>query len=123
MLLPCQLDVISALQEPRLFGKHLRIPPHFALGLARPSIMSHSRLSPNPQPPTRFLHPQEPRLFGEHLELHPIIILLSLAFWSVLWGVSGMILSVPLIAIARIVCQHLDHPYARSVIRSQTSTT
>lgn len=35
------------------------------------------------------------------------------AFWSVLWGVSGMILSVPLIACMRIVCQNLEHPYAR----------
>ena len=83
----------------------------------------------------------EPRLFGEHLEVHPIIILLSLgkpppppppspythsshppthptytAFWSVLWGVSGMILSVPIIASLRIVCQNLDHSYARYVL-------
>ena len=56
---------------------------------------------------------QEPTLFGGSMELHPIIILLSLAFWSTLWGVMGMILSVPLIAIVRIVCQHLQHPYAR----------
>jgi predicted PurR-regulated permease PerM len=59
-------------------------------------------------------------LFGGHLDLHPIIILLSLAFWSILWGVTGMILSVPLIAIARIACQHLEHPYARYVCRTKS---
>lgn len=57
---------------------------------------------------------QEPRVFGEHLELHPIIILVALAFWGVLWGVVGMILSVPLISLIKIISQHLDHPYARS---------
>ena len=31
-------------------------------------------------------------------------------------GVAGMILSVPLLAIVRIVCLHLDHPYARIVV-------
>lgn len=56
---------------------------------------------------------QEPRVFGEHLELHPIIILVALAFWGVLWGVVGMILSVPLISLIKIISQHLDHPYAR----------
>mgnify|MGYP003339329787 CR=1 FL=1 len=54
----------------------------------------------------------EPVLFGEHLELHPIVILLSVAFWSLMWGVPGMILSVPLMALVRIYCLHLDHPYA-----------
>lgn len=56
---------------------------------------------------------QEPQLFGEHLELHPIIILIALAFWGVLWGVVGMILSVPLISLIKIISQHLDHPYAK----------
>jgi predicted PurR-regulated permease PerM len=25
-------------------------------------------------------------LFGDHLTLHPVVVLLSLAFWGVLWG-------------------------------------
>jgi predicted PurR-regulated permease PerM len=45
--------------------------------------------------------------------LHPIIILIALAFWGVLWGVVGMILSVPLISLIKIISQHLDHPYAK----------
>ena len=59
----------------------------------------------------------EPILFGEHLELHPIVILLSVAFWSLMWGIPGMILSVPLLAIVRIYCLHLDHPYAIFAVR------
>jgi predicted PurR-regulated permease PerM len=59
----------------------------------------------------------EPRLFGNSLDLHPIIVLLSLAFWAILWGVAGMILAVPLIAVMRIILSHLDHPYAATAVR------
>ena len=45
----------------------------------------------------------EPYLFGKTLEIHPISILFSLAFWLNIWGIPGMILSVPLMAILRLV--------------------
>mmetsp|Transcript_45346 Transcript_45346/g.142174 ORF Transcript_45346/g.142174 Transcript_45346/m.142174 type:complete len:552 (-) Transcript_45346:1477-3132(-) len=59
----------------------------------------------------------EPRLFGDQFELHPVMVLIALAFWSVLWGVPGMVLSVPLMAVTRIVCEDLDHPYALAAVR------
>lgn len=59
----------------------------------------------------------EPHIFGDSLDLHPIIVLLSLAFWAVLWGVAGMILAVPLIAVMRIILSHLEHPYAAVTVR------
>lgn len=59
----------------------------------------------------------EPRLFGQQLELHPIVVLIALAFWSVLWGVPGMVLSVPLMAVTRIICSDLEHPYARVAVQ------
>jgi predicted PurR-regulated permease PerM len=54
----------------------------------------------------------EPRVFGESFELSPVVVLLSLAFWATLWGLPGMVLSVPLLVCARITCLHLSHPYA-----------
>lgn len=36
-------------------------------------------------------------------------------FYSCAQGIPGMILAVPLIVIARIVCDHLDHPYAKTL--------
>jgi AI-2 transport protein TqsA len=45
----------------------------------------------------------EPKLMGEGLELHPIVVLLSLAFWGLLWGIIGMVLAVPITAVVRIV--------------------
>ena len=45
----------------------------------------------------------EPKLLGRGLELHPVTILLSLAFWGLLWGYMGMVLAVPITAIIRII--------------------
>ena len=44
----------------------------------------------------------EPKLFGQSLHLHPIVVLLALAFWGLLWGPIGMLLSVPITAVIRI---------------------
>lgn len=32
-------------------------------------------------------------------------------------GIPGMILAVPMVVITRIVCDHLDHPYAKTLMR------
>ena len=50
----------------------------------------------------------EPRLMGRGLELHPVTVLLSLAFWGLLWGVMGMVLAVPIVAVLKIVLSRLD---------------
>jgi AI-2 transport protein TqsA len=48
----------------------------------------------------------EPRLMGRKLHLSPLVIILSLAFWSMLWGVVGMILCIPIMVIIMIICGH-----------------
>jgi predicted PurR-regulated permease PerM len=48
----------------------------------------------------------EPRLMGRKLHLSPLVIILSLAFWGMLWGVVGMILCVPIMVIVMIICAH-----------------
>lgn len=45
----------------------------------------------------------EPKIFGDRLGLNPIVILMSLLIWGYIWGVIGMILSVPLTAIIKLV--------------------
>ena len=44
-----------------------------------------------------------PKLMGRGLELHPVTVLLSLAFWGLLWGIAGMVLAMPIVASLRIV--------------------
>jgi len=52
----------------------------------------------------------EPLLFGHSLELHPVVVLFSLMLWGAVWGVTGMILAVPITAVLRIHLTHIDHP-------------
>ncbi|TFG52352.1 MAG: AI-2E family transporter, partial [Candidatus Aminicenantes bacterium] len=48
----------------------------------------------------RFL---ERRLMGKELELSPLLVLFSLFFWAWLWGIPGMVLAVPILAVIKIV--------------------
>lgn len=44
----------------------------------------------------------EPRLMGNTLNISPLVAVLSLAVWGALWGITGMLLSVP-ITVAMII--------------------
>ena len=50
----------------------------------------------------------EPKLMGEGLDLHPVTILLALSFWGLLWGIMGMFLAAPIMAVLRIVLMQFD---------------
>ena len=45
----------------------------------------------------------EPKLMGKGMDLSPLVILFSLFFFGWLWGIPGMILAVPIMAIIKIV--------------------
>ncbi len=45
----------------------------------------------------------EPKIMGNELGLNPLVILLSLLLWGYIWGIPGMILSVPLTAVIKIM--------------------
>jgi AI-2 transport protein TqsA len=49
----------------------------------------------------------EPRLQGMGLGLSPLLVLFSLFFWAWLWGIPGMIVAVPILAIAKIIFSNL----------------
>jgi len=49
----------------------------------------------------------DPRLQGRRLNLSPFLILVSLLVWGWLWGVVGMFLAVPIMAIIKIVCENI----------------
>ncbi|MGV9008131.1 AI-2E family transporter [Brevundimonas sp.] len=42
----------------------------------------------------------QPRMQGDNQNIDPIVVLLALAFWGQLWGVTGMFLSTPLAVMA-----------------------
>jgi predicted PurR-regulated permease PerM len=49
----------------------------------------------------------EPRIMGKGLGISPLVVFFSLVFWAWLWGIPGMIMAVPLVAVAKIVCQNV----------------
>lgn len=57
----------------------------------------------------------EPLIIGNAVGLSPLVILASLAFWGLLWGIWGMFLAVPLTVVAVLVMDHFDatRPVAR----------
>lgn len=50
----------------------------------------------------------EPKIFGDNLDLSPVLILISLIFWGYVWGIMGMILSVPIMSMIKIVLMKFD---------------
>ncbi len=51
---------------------------------------------------------------GRIASMNPAAVFISLLFWGWLWGVWGMLLSVPLIVIVKVISQHVEqlHPLA-----------
>jgi predicted PurR-regulated permease PerM len=48
-----------------------------------------------------------PMLLARRFTLNPVMVILSLIFWFWMWGVPGAILSMPMLAIAKIVCDRI----------------
>ena len=51
----------------------------------------------------------EPRFLGEGMDLHPAAVVASLIFWTLVWGVPGAFLSVPITASIKIVLSKIKH--------------
>jgi predicted PurR-regulated permease PerM len=49
----------------------------------------------------------EPKVMGRTLNLSPLGVLLALAFWGIIWGVLGMIISVPITSIMVIIASRI----------------
>lgn len=49
----------------------------------------------------------EPKVMGRTLNLSPLGVLLALAFWGIIWGVLGMIISVPITSIMVIIAARI----------------
>ncbi len=48
-----------------------------------------------------------PLLLARRFTLNPVLVIVSLVFWFWMWGIPGAILSVPMLAIAKIICDRI----------------
>jgi predicted PurR-regulated permease PerM len=55
----------------------------------------------------------QPKLMGKGSNLSPITVLVSLAFWGMIWGIVGMIMAIPIMSVVVIICSQI--PSARFV--------
>jgi predicted PurR-regulated permease PerM len=49
-----------------------------------------------------------PKFIGHRLQLNPLAVSLSLLFWAWIWGAPGLILAIPLLGAAKIICDHVE---------------
>jgi predicted PurR-regulated permease PerM len=49
-----------------------------------------------------------PMLLAKRFTLNPVLVIISLVFWFWMWGIPGMILSMPMLAITKIICDRLQ---------------
>ncbi len=57
----------------------------------------------------------EPKLMGSSLSLNTVVVILGLVFWGYLWGVIGMVLSVPMLVLVKVVLVQFED--AQIVVR------
>ncbi|MDI9818393.1 MULTISPECIES: AI-2E family transporter [unclassified Legionella] len=48
-----------------------------------------------------------PILIGDRLNLNPLLVFFSIFFWAWLWGVSGVLISIPLLATIKIMIENI----------------
>jgi len=61
----------------------------------------------------------EPRLMGSSLNISPLVVFLTLAMWGLIWGVTGMLLSVPITVILIIILSGFPATKPLAILLSQ----
>lgn len=50
----------------------------------------------------------EPLILGPQVKINPLFTIIVLVIGQLLWGISGLILAIPLTAIFKIICDHIE---------------
>ncbi len=58
----------------------------------------------------------DPKLTGSSLNVSPLVVLIGLAFWGAIWGIIGMILSVPITVTMIIILSEFPHTQGIAVL-------
>lgn len=49
----------------------------------------------------------EPYIVGNQVDLHPFFVILSVIIGGMVWGIAGMVLSIPILAILNVIFSHI----------------
>jgi predicted PurR-regulated permease PerM len=49
-----------------------------------------------------------PMIMGRFMTLDPVAIFVFLMFWGWIWGIPGALLAVPILAVVKILCDHIE---------------
>jgi predicted PurR-regulated permease PerM len=60
----------------------------------------------------------EPKLMGNSLNVSSFVTIFALSFWGALWGITGMILSIPITVIMIIIFSHFEKTKAIAIMLS-----
>ena len=52
----------------------------------------------------------EPTFIGNATSLHPVAVLLAILLYGSVWGITGMVMAIPLTAVLRIYLASIEHP-------------
>jgi len=61
----------------------------------------------------------EPRLLGSSMNISPLVVILSLSVWGLLWGPTGMILSIPITVTMVIVFAQFESTRPAAIMLSE----
>ncbi len=60
-----------------------------------------------------------PLILGKRFDINPLVVFVWLLFWGWLWGVTGALLAMPMLSIAKIIGDHVSplQPFSRLISR------
>ncbi len=61
----------------------------------------------------------EPKLMGNSLNISPLVAIFALSIWGALWGITGMLLSVPITVVMVIIFAHFNPTKSIAIMLSE----
>ncbi|MBB3882857.1 putative PurR-regulated permease PerM [Acetobacter oeni] len=102
--------VAFALNYIPIIGPFTGIVLYFFVGLLTFPFVMHALAAPTIYLCIHLLEGETitPMLLARRFTLNPVLVMGSLMFWDWMWGITGAFLSVPMLAVLKIVCDHVD---------------
>ncbi|MGK0389183.1 MAG: AI-2 transport protein TqsA [Maribacter sp.] len=61
----------------------------------------------------------EPRLMGSSMNISPLVTIIALSLWGFIWGITGMVLSVPITVVIIIICSQFEKTKPVAILLSE----